>query len=196
MQEMLLERAEGEVEETASAAASGLQGAVQRMPWKQLAAVLFLWVVFLLSQQQKSRSGHCTLGYLGWIVFQVCPRLHALSDLLLLDVLCSRGGCCKKGCCLQVIFLSAFTALAMRFEVDRVRTDPDHADPELREILSHAGGSTGVPAAHRCTRGRTPQSLNRLVLCRRQEVHGGRAERGGGRHGRLWRLCRPARHWR
>ena len=39
-----------------------------------------------------------------------------------------------------MVFLGVFTALAMRYEAARVRTDPEHADPELRSILSHGGG--------------------------------------------------------
>lgn len=47
---------------------------------------------------------------------------------------------------MQVAFLGAFTVLAMRYEAKRVRVDPEHADPELRSILSHAGTTAGVPA--------------------------------------------------
>ena len=34
-------------------------------------AWIFLWLAFLVSQQQKSNYGHCTWGYGGWFVAQV-----------------------------------------------------------------------------------------------------------------------------
>ena len=42
---------------------------------------------------------------------------------------------------LQVILLAAFTVSATKWEAKRVRTDPEHADPELRRMLSDSTGT-------------------------------------------------------
>ena len=65
------------------------------MPWKQLAAVLFLWAVFLVSQQRKSRFGHCTLGYLGWVVFQA--RQHPCLSHVWPGSIAQRGSLATTG---------------------------------------------------------------------------------------------------
>lgn len=41
---------------------------------------------------------------------------------------------------LQVAVLAGFTVGATYWEAKRVRTDPDHADPELRRLLSDTSG--------------------------------------------------------
>ena len=42
---------------------------------------------------------------------------------------------------LQVILLAAFTVAATKWEAKRVRLDPEHADPELRRMLSDDTGT-------------------------------------------------------
>ena len=70
-EQSLLEKAEQRTQAAASDAAAGLSAAWERIPKPQLGAILALWIVFLVSQRQKSKHNHCTWGYGIWCTFQV-----------------------------------------------------------------------------------------------------------------------------
>ena len=45
----------------------------------QLLAVVALWLIFLVTQQQKSRYGRCTYAFLAWFVAQTALLLAATA---------------------------------------------------------------------------------------------------------------------
>ena len=70
----------------------------------QLLAIILLWIVFLVTQQQKAKYNRCTIAFFVWF-----------------------GG--------QSLLLLAATAAGVLYEVRKARSDADHIDPEMREIL-------------------------------------------------------------
>ena len=77
--------------------AAGVGAAWERIPKPQLGAILALWIVFLVSQRQKSKHHHCTWGYGVWCTFQVgapCAGARAAQEEMRLG----SASCCSLLC--------------------------------------------------------------------------------------------------